>query len=169
MPDARETTTAAAPEAEALGGRDVARILAELGGHACFGPRFFLEQLGGLVRDRCPAPAEELPIVQLHMFGGEVLDVCHVIGLTPVWVALAVYDKPWSSGARVMRTDLVPYQAILRVTIRSAPAGSHRIGFDRDHSPALLGPGGDEACPSAEDLLKTAASARILRERPPIP
>ena len=71
-----------------------------------FGPAFFLTSLGGLVRDRCPDPSEHLSIVELRLHSGEVLDLCHVIGISPQWEALAVREKHETThGRRAMRTD----------------------------------------------------------------
>ena len=112
--------------------------LAELVAERCpFGPGFFATQLGGLVRERCPDPAEHIPSVELHLAEGTVLDVCHVIGLAPTWVALAVYeDRKRSHDA--MRTELVAYATILRVTIRAGRSQDPPIGFQQDRSPAML-------------------------------
>lgn len=109
-----------------------------------FGPAFFLTQLAAFVRDRCPDPAEGLPHVQIHLFGGELLDVCHVIGLGPSWTALAVFENDGT-----MRTELVPYGAIVRVTVRSGPEDG-RVGFKQGREPVLP--------MSPEEALRTAAT-----------
>ncbi|MEK6606693.1 MAG: hypothetical protein AABZ30_03440 [Myxococcota bacterium] len=71
-------------------GADLGTLLAKIDARFPFGPLFFLTQLRGFVRDRCPDPAEGLPVVEVHLPSGEGLDVCHVLGVTPLWVALAV-------------------------------------------------------------------------------
>lgn len=127
---------------------------------APFGPDFFLGQLRAFARDRCPDPAEGLPVVQLHLMGGEVLDLCHVIGLAPAFVALAVREP---GGAVAMRTELVPYQIITRVTIGSA--GEHgRVGFNHEHPAHILGSALGGLSP--EVALRRAAGAPILQEQP---
>jgi hypothetical protein len=127
---------------------DAARI-AEL--RCPFGPVFFLTHLKAFIRDRCPEPAEGRPVVRLHLIGGEVLDVCHVIGLAPGFVALAVYE----GGGHRMRTEIVPYLAIVRVTIAEDRRESE-IGFGQAEPPLLLGGDGPV---SPEDLLRKAAEA----------
>ncbi|HEU4381998.1 MAG TPA: hypothetical protein VFR85_00745 [Anaeromyxobacteraceae bacterium] len=102
---------------------------------APFGPGFFLGQLRAFARDRCPDPGEGLPAVQIHLATGEVLDLCHVIGLGPTFVALAVLEG--EGEPRRMRTELVPYQLVARVTIRPAGGRGH-VGFDADHAPHIL-------------------------------
>lgn len=109
-------------------------LIRELGAGCPFGPAFFAGQLGGLVRERCPELNEGLPSVQLHLHTGERLDLCHVIGFTPLWVALAV----WENGSDAMRTELVPYGSIARVTIGAPRGKGTRVGFDQSHAPIAM-------------------------------
>jgi len=106
---------------------------------APFGPGFFIGQLRAFARERCPDPGEGLPAVELHLGTGEVLDLCHVMGLAPGFVALAVRVAP-RTGTREasMRTELVPYALITRVTIRPARATGAHVGFNLDHAPDIL-------------------------------
>ncbi len=100
-----------------------------------FGPGFFLSQLGAFVQESCSV-SPGLPLVQVHLIGGEILDLCHIIALAPGWIALAVHD---TAGEREVRTELVPYALVARVTIRPAQEGS-RIGFDATRAPEILAP-----------------------------
>lgn len=126
---------------------------------ACFGPTFFLTQLGAFIRERCPPPAEVLPVVEIHLMTGDVLDVCHVIGLAPSWLALAVFDLRDGGDPPAMRTELVPYGAILRVTIRAAAPGGKRVGFFTANRVPVMLNGGAASAPSAtpEELLARVA------------
>ena len=110
-------------------------LIGELGAGCAFGPTFFVAQLGRLVRERCPDPQEGLPSVQLHLHDGERLDLCHVIGFAPHWAALAV----WENGLEVMRTELVPYGSIARVSIGAPRGRGARVGFEQSHAPVSLG------------------------------
>ncbi|MFN7970903.1 MAG: hypothetical protein U0166_00880 [Acidobacteriota bacterium] len=141
------------------------RLARELDQRYAFGPAFFLGQLAALARDRCPDPAEKLPCVQLHLGDGDVLDVCHVIGLGPAWLALAVYDGDASSRPRPMRTELVPYQAIVRVTIRPERREGASIGFERDHVPAIIGASEGNGTASEDVLRAIAAPAMATKTR----
>lgn len=108
------------------------------GGGAPFDAAFFLGQLAGFVRDRCPPPEAGLPKVELHVADGDVLDLCHVIGVARDWVALAV-KEPTGSGAQPrMRTELVPFGSLVRVTIRAAGESAEPVGFDLRRAPAVL-------------------------------
>ena len=93
-----------------------------------FGPAFFLTQLAVFVRDRCPDASERLPAVEIHLGDGTILPVCHVIDLTRSCVVLAVDDRE-VAGVASMRTELVPYGLIVRVTIRAFTADGVRLGF----------------------------------------
>ncbi len=95
-----------------------------------FGAMFFLRQLGSFARDRCPDPAEGLPVVHLHLADGEILDICHIIGVAPTWLVLAVNEFEGTSGGPTMRTEFIPYAMVQRVTIRPGHVGGHRVGFD---------------------------------------
>jgi hypothetical protein len=106
---------------------------------ACrFGPSFFLGHLGRFVRDRCPDPKENLPVVQARLANGETLDVCHIIGVSPRWVMRAVRDA--ANHRDGMAIELVPYELIQRVCIRTRRAESGSIGFAETRSPEIITP-----------------------------
>lgn len=113
-------------------------LIEEIDARCVFGPVFFLTQLRGFVRDRCPDAAEIMPVVELHLHSGESLDICHVIGIAPRCGALAVYEEDESTGSRAMRTELVPYESIVRVTIRTVRPTSPHMGFNRAHTPTVM-------------------------------
>lgn len=143
----------APPPPDAAPDEDVVRaMLAAIDARVPFGPGFFMTQLRAFVRDRCPDPTEALPTVELTLESGEICDVCHVIGIAPHWVALAVRE-PRAGDEHAMRTELVPYATIRRVTIRPTAAGSGSIGFDRDHGPVVVG----DILRSPEAILDRAA------------
>jgi hypothetical protein len=113
-----------------------AELLSQLSLRFPFGPAFFVSHLGAFVRDRCPNPEEHLPLVEVHLQNGELLRVCHVIGLSPRWVALAVREGEKAGGA--MRTELVPYEVICRVTIRPIQPGRQVAGFGQADIPPFF-------------------------------
>lgn len=132
----------------------------------CFGPIFFLRQLGGLVRDRCPDPSEDVPGVAILLADGSELDLCHIIGVTPKWIAMAVYQTDRGDAARRMRTELVPYAMITRVVIRTDRAGGpHRMGFDVERRPTVETSAPEAAGRSSEAALGAVARRRAGRSR----
>ena len=132
----REETTAVGPS-EAGGEAPVA---VPASGYP-FGPEFFLESLRSFVRDRCPDPAEALPLVEVHLADGSLFNLCHVIAVTSSWLALAVRDDRGHEGDMEMHTELVPYGLICRVTIRGHAPNSTSVGFNIAHEPFV-----EEAC-----------------------
>jgi len=113
---------------------EVETVIHEVGARCPFGPGFFVGRLGRLVRERCPDPGEGLPSVQLHLHDGERLDLCHVIGFAPLWVALAVREH----DSHTMRTELVPYESIVRITIGALGEKGRGMGFDQSHAPMAI-------------------------------
>ena len=103
-----------------------------------FGPSFFLGHLGRFVRDQCPDPKENLPIVQVHLADGATLDVCHIIGVSPRWVMLAVRDA--GNHRDGMAVELVPFEIIRRVGIGTRRAEGASIGFAQIQPPEIIAP-----------------------------
>lgn len=99
-----------------------------------FGPRFFLVQLAAFVRDRCPETSERLPHVDLWVQGGPIA-VCHIVAVAPRWVAVAALADHEHGE---MRTEILVYESISRVTISGADLDSRAIGFDRSRRPAFV-------------------------------
>lgn len=147
---APETT---APETAALDEAAVAMLLRAATRHA-FGPSFFVGQLAAFVRERCPDPAERLPHVQLWLAGGEVVTICHVIAVAPRWVAIAARTSDARGDKMEMRTELLPYELIARVTISGGPPRGRGMGFDQLRPPAIIA---DDRTP--EQVLLAAAGA----------
>ena len=115
---------------------------------ACpFGPSFFLGHLGRFVRDHCPDSTENLPVVQLRLADGETLNICHIIGVSPRWVMLAVRDAETHKDD--MAIELVPFALIRSVSIRTRKAAttSTSLGFSQTGSPEVI---------TAETLLQAA-------------
>lgn len=101
-----------------------------------FGPSFFLGRLGYFVRDHCPDQTENLPVVQVHLADAQALEVCHIIGVSPHWVMLAVRDDPGRRDTMVV--DIIPYSIIQRVSIRTRRADGASIGFTDNRTPAII-------------------------------
>lgn len=123
-----------------------------------FGPVFFLGQLGAFVREKCPDPGEGLPVVEIHLAEGEILDLCHVMGVAPSWVALAVNELEAQDDAPPMRTELVPYSRIVQVTVRSCRSGKPGMGFTDERARQMFD--GATCSASPENALRAAAAPR---------
>ena len=133
-----------------------------------FGPEFFLTHLRSFVRERCPTPADALPLVQVHLGSGEVLDLCHVVAISDRWVALAVREEARGAAEMRMHTSLTPYELICRVEIRDRAAGASRMGFNLAHEPDVES--SCRATPTApECLLMPATDTTTAAEADPAP
>jgi hypothetical protein len=121
-----------------------------------FGPAFFLRQLAAFVRAHCPDSAESLPSVEICLHDGSLLDLCHVVGLAPHWVALAIREPGPPSRGHVMRVELVPFASIQRVTIRAGRSEGPHVGFNQAQPPAILDPSNHDSSPEA--LLRSAGT-----------
>lgn len=112
--------------------------LAEASVRHAFGPAFFMTQLRGFAGEKCPDPALERPVVEIHLGDGETLDLCQIIGVTPAWVALAVRDGDEDEDPPRLRTEFVPFEAIARVTLRASRPESPQLGFEHHRVPKVL-------------------------------
>jgi hypothetical protein len=123
-----------------------------------FGPLFFMRNLRGLVRDRCPDEKEGIPSVQIHLLDGQSLDICHIIGIAPNWIALAVHEDGHADGPLPLRTEMVPYHFITRVSIESnRHEGAHSIGFNTQNEPEMYQGASSPAGMTPEEALKAVA------------
>ena len=144
MPNENEPISGSTAEAGAIH-----TLLATVNASQPFGPTFFLSHLRGLVRDHCPSPGE-LPRVDVHLHDGELLHVCHVVGLAPLFVAIAVAEP---SHPTSMRLEMIPYDTIRRVTLSSSGREREGVGFEVDRRPAIIA----QPAASAESLLSIAS------------
>lgn len=117
----------------------IGEILADADPRRSFGPMFFASQLRVFVRDCCGGSDDYHPNVQVLLADGAVFDLCHVIGVASGWVALAVRDEDHPKDESRRRTELVPYRAIERVTIRPSRDESGGIGFSHRVEPQAIG------------------------------
>lgn len=77
-------------------------------------------------------------MVRVHLADGQCLDVCHIIGVSPRWVMLAVRDV--SSSGEGMAVELVPFEIIRRVGIGTRRAENTSIGFSQARAPEIIAP-----------------------------
>lgn len=74
-------------------------------------------------------------------------------------MALAVRERTSGSGAMVMRTELIPYSYITRITIRPIVDEGKQVGFNPESMPPVI-----DGSSSPEEALRCAASEP---DRPP--
>lgn len=100
-----------------------------------FGPTFFVLHLTRFIREECPSSDERMPEVRIFLSDGSVLQLCHIIGVTPRWVALAVFSRETDGE---MSTELVPYDLVMRVSVSAGQSRTRSIGFDVARAPKRL-------------------------------
>lgn len=112
------------------------KILAAIANRAPFGPEFFAAVLADRLRVHCPGAEAHVSIVLLHLADGAVLDLCHIVELTPKWMCAAVFRAEMSCDE--MDLEFLPYELITRVTLSRRPSGERHLGFDLDRSPRAV-------------------------------
>lgn len=107
-----------------------------------FGPAFFLTVLADRVREQCDQQPDAIPVIELHLADGVTLDLCHVAGVGPQWMA-AVFFRDRET-CEEMDTSFVPYGLITRVTVSMWHRSQRRIGFDLEHPIMPIGSVSDQ-------------------------
>lgn len=96
-----------------------------------FGPPFFQAVLPGMVK-ACPCGEKQEPACVLHLADGTSLDVLEVVAIAERFIVLAVFEGAGDDGLERTPDDVgieaIPFELILRVTVKRAPARS-RLGF----------------------------------------
>lgn len=93
-----------------------------------FGPEFFMSVLKDRVRQQCDQQPEAVPVVELHLGDGTTLDLCHVPGVGPQWIAAEFYrDRETCTD---MDLSFIPFALITRVTVSMWHRSQRPIGFD---------------------------------------
>jgi hypothetical protein len=92
-----------------------------------FGPAFFATILVDRVRAACEQQPDHIPVVELQLADGLALDLCHVPGIEPQWLAVQVYRD--RETCEEMDLVLVPYALITRVTVSMWHPNQRPIGF----------------------------------------
>jgi hypothetical protein len=155
------------PTGARIGQRMALAALTAADKRAYFGPLFFMQNLRGLVRERCPVPADGIPSVHVHLMDGEDLDVCHILGIAPGWIALAVHEREAPEGSARLRTELVPYPLIARVSIGTTQhEGSHPIGFNAATEPEMYSTVASIKGMTPEEALRAVAGVPVTSEVP---
>lgn len=104
-----------------------------------FGAEFYANVLPTRVRTECGVRPETVPVVQLYLSNGRVLDLCHIVHLADDWMACRVLRD--SENCDDMDLVFIPYGLVAMVTVSLHHAAQRRIGFDAGASedPAAAG------------------------------
>jgi hypothetical protein len=92
-----------------------------------FGPAFFATVLSDRVREVCDGHPDPLPVVELHLADGYLLDVCHIAAIEQPWVAVAAFRD--RETCEEMDLLFVPYAMIIRVSVSVRHKSERPAGF----------------------------------------
>lgn len=92
-----------------------------------FGPAFFATILADRVRAACEGQPEHVPVVELQLADGLTLDLCHVPGIEPQWLAVQAYRDRETCAE--MDLVFVPYALITRVRVSMWHPNQRPVGF----------------------------------------
>ncbi len=93
-----------------------------------FDSAFFVSILGDRVRAACDGHPEAVPVVELHLADGTILDLCHIPGGEVRWLAAKVYrDRETCEEMDLM---FVPYGLVTRITVSMWHRNQRAIGFN---------------------------------------
>ena len=93
-----------------------------------FDAAFYRTALPALVRAECEARPERVPVVELHLASGRVLDLCHISHLADAWVACHYFRD--TETCEEMDVAFLPYGLISMVTVSLHHPEKRRLGFD---------------------------------------
>lgn len=98
-----------------------------------FDRQFFGTILPEHVRAEIAASPGKVPIIELHLVSGAVLDLCHVVRLADAWVAVAHFCRE----DHYDDTDIafLPYGTIARVSLTLRDESERKIGFSTARTP----------------------------------
>lgn len=94
---------------------------------------FFGTILPEHVRAEVAANPGKVPIIELYLTSGAVLDLCHVVRLADAWLAVAHFcheDADDDTGVA-----FIPYGTILRVSLTMRDEDERQIGFSTSSPP----------------------------------
>ena len=92
-----------------------------------FDRQFFGTILQEHVRAEVSANPGKVPVIELHLVGGGVLDLCHVVRLADAWLAVEHYtDEDHDEDTGIA---FLPYTAIARVMLVMRDEAVRQIGF----------------------------------------
>jgi hypothetical protein len=98
-----------------------------------FDRQFFSTILPEHVRAEVAANPGKIPIIQLYLTSGTVLDLCHVVRLADTWVAVAHFcrDDDFDNAD----IAFLPYGTIVRVELAMHDENDRKIGFSTSNPP----------------------------------
>lgn len=106
-----------------------------------FDRSFFSTILPEHVRSEVAGNPGKVPIIDIHLMNGTILDLCHVVRLADTWVAVAHFCRDDTFDD----TDIafLPYGTITRVSLTLRDQKEREIGFSMTPPPIEESTDGD--------------------------
>jgi hypothetical protein len=123
---------------------------------------FFSTILPEHVRAEAAANPGKVPIIELYLTGGAVLDLCHVVRLADTWVAVAHFCR--EDDFDDADIAFLPYGTIVRVELALHDEKDRKIGFSMTNPP-LETPAGAPAL-AATTATKATQPAATSQSKP---
>lgn len=98
------------------------------GEHTVFDSEFFQVILPSYVESLATGHRDQVPVLQVHLADGSVLDICRIVGAAAQWVAVAFFREPLSCDE--VDIAFLRYNLITRVTVCLPHRSARTIGFN---------------------------------------
>jgi len=105
-------------------------------GGPIFNAEFFRKILPDGAAKVCEIVADSVPVVNVHLANGRVLDLCHIAHVGEAWIAAYYYRD--ASRSYEMDLAFVPYPLVVLVTISARQAAERKMGFALSATPPRL-------------------------------
>src|SRR5574341_1750905 len=115
-----------------------------------FDAGFYRTVLPWWIRTQCEGKLRGVPVVELRLADGAVLDVCHLVNLADQWMAISHFRD--AETCDDMDMAFIRYETVMRINVSMHDPKSRRIGFDVTKSPVTGIPG---AAAAGEDRKST--------------
>lgn len=92
-----------------------------------FDASFYQTVLTDGVQAECAGKPDMVPVVELHLATGTILDLCHIIRLADDWMACRFFRNP--EDCEDMDVAFLPYGLVNLVTVSLHHVESRRVGF----------------------------------------
>ena len=111
---------------------------------APFDAHFYTSVLPDRVVAQCQGNPGAVPVVNLHLANGRVLDLCHIMHLTERWFAVQYFRDTVTCAD--MDVAFLPYELVVLVSVALQHSSQRRIGFNIRGEAAAL-----DAAPAAQE------------------
>jgi len=95
-----------------------------------FDATFYQAVLPDRAAKECAGRPDHVPVVELRLGDGTVLDLCHVLALSERWLSVAFFRD--SETCEDMDVAFLPYELVVRVTVSLHHPSRRKFGFSQD-------------------------------------